>query len=56
METSRAARADLLDPAHLAAPGRGERIARWVVDGCMVGLARFDDRVRSAARQAGTDR
>lgn len=40
METSRATRADLLDPAHLAALGRVEIIARWVVDGFMAGLHR----------------
>ncbi|MDE3128449.1 MAG: DUF58 domain-containing protein [Gemmatimonadota bacterium] len=40
METSRATRADLLDPAHLAALGRVEIIARWVVDGFMTGLHR----------------
>lgn len=40
METARATRADLLDPAHLAALGRVEIIARWVVDGFMTGLHR----------------
>jgi uncharacterized protein (DUF58 family) len=40
METSRATRADLLDPAHLAALGRVEIIARWIVDGFMAGLHR----------------
>ncbi len=40
METARATRADLLDPAHLAALGRVEIIARWVVDGFLTGLHR----------------
>ncbi len=40
MDTARATRADLLDPAHLAALGRVEIIARWVVDGFMTGLHR----------------
>jgi uncharacterized protein (DUF58 family) len=40
MENARATRADLLDPAHLAALGRVEIIARWVVDGFMTGLHR----------------
>jgi uncharacterized protein (DUF58 family) len=40
METARATRADLLDPAHLAALGRVEIIARWIVDGFMTGLHR----------------
>lgn len=40
MDTARATRADLLDPAHLAALGRVEIIARWVVDGFMSGLHR----------------
>ena len=38
MET--ATRADLLDPATLAALGRTEIIARWIVDGFMSGLHR----------------
>src|SRR5918992_1666424 len=33
-------RADLLDPAMLAALGRIELVARWVVDGFMAGLHR----------------
>jgi uncharacterized protein (DUF58 family) len=40
METSRAARADLLDPASLAALGRIEIVARWIVDGFLAGLHR----------------
>ena len=40
METARATRADLFDPASLAALGRIEIIARWVVDGFMSGLHR----------------
>ena len=40
MDTARATRADLLDPAHLAALGRVEIIARWVVDGFIAGLHR----------------
>jgi uncharacterized protein (DUF58 family) len=40
MESSRALRADLLDPASLAALGRIEIIARWIVDGFMAGLHR----------------
>ncbi len=40
MESTRAARADLFDPASLAALGRIEIVARWVVDGFMTGLHR----------------
>lgn len=40
MATVRAPRADLFDPAHLAALGRVEIIARNVVDGFMTGLHR----------------
>ena len=40
MDTAHATRADLLDPAHLAALGHVEIVARWVVDGFMAGLHR----------------
>ncbi|HUX33043.1 MAG TPA: DUF58 domain-containing protein [Gemmatimonadaceae bacterium] len=40
MDTARATRADLLDPAHLATLGHVEIVARWVVDGFMTGLHR----------------
>jgi len=40
MESVRALRADLLDPASLAALGRIEIVARWIVDGFMAGLHR----------------
>ena len=40
METTRPQRADLLDPAMLAALGRIELVARWVVDGFLSGLHR----------------
>jgi uncharacterized protein (DUF58 family) len=40
METTRAARADLFDPATLAALGRIEIVARWIVDGFLAGLHR----------------
>jgi len=40
MESSRAARADLFDPASLAALGHIEIIARWIVDGFITGLHR----------------
>jgi uncharacterized protein (DUF58 family) len=40
METSHAARADLFDPASLAALGRIEIVARWIVDGFLAGLHR----------------
>ena len=40
METSTTARADLVDPAALAALGRIEIVARWVVDGFISGLHR----------------
>lgn len=40
MEAARGQRADLFDPASLAALGRIEIIARWIVDGFMSGLHR----------------
>jgi uncharacterized protein (DUF58 family) len=40
MEIARAARADLFDPASLAALGRIEIVARWIVDGFLAGLHR----------------
>jgi uncharacterized protein (DUF58 family) len=40
MESTRGLRADLFDPASLAALGRIEIVARWVVDGFMAGLHR----------------
>ena len=40
MERTQALRADLLDPASLAALGRIEIVARWIVDGFMSGLHR----------------
>jgi uncharacterized protein (DUF58 family) len=40
MESARASRADLFDPASLAALGHIEIVARWVVDGFMAGLHR----------------
>ncbi len=40
METSRATRADLIDPAQLVALGRMEIVAKWVVDGFLQGLHR----------------
>jgi uncharacterized protein (DUF58 family) len=40
MESSRASRADLIDPAQLASLGRMEIVARWVVDGFLQGLHR----------------
>jgi uncharacterized protein (DUF58 family) len=40
MEITRAARADLFDPASLAALGRIEVVARWIVDGFLAGLHR----------------
>jgi len=40
MESTRALRADLFDPASLAALGRIEIVARWIVDGFMSGLHR----------------
>jgi uncharacterized protein (DUF58 family) len=40
MDLARARRADLLDPATIAALGRIEVIARWVVDGFLTGLHR----------------
>ena len=40
MESTRSRRADLFDPASLAAMGRIEIVARWIVDGFMSGLHR----------------
>jgi uncharacterized protein (DUF58 family) len=40
METVRGPRADLFDPASLAALGRIEIVARWIVDGFLSGLHR----------------
>src|ERR671915_555804 len=40
MESTRASRADLLDPASLAALGHIEIVARWIVDGFITGLHR----------------
>jgi len=40
MDTARATRADLLDPATIAALGRIEVTARWIVDGFLSGLHR----------------
>jgi uncharacterized protein (DUF58 family) len=40
MDTARADRADLFDPASLTALGRMEIVARWIVDGFMAGLHR----------------
>ena len=40
MESARAARADLFDPASLAALGHIELVARWIVDGFISGLHR----------------
>ncbi len=40
MESARSLRADLFDPASLAALGRIEIVARWIVDGFMSGLHR----------------
>src|SRR5688572_9635079 len=40
MESTRAIRADLFDPASLAALGHIEIIARWIVDGFITGLHR----------------
>jgi uncharacterized protein (DUF58 family) len=40
MENNRPARADLFDPASLAALGRIEIVARWIVDGFLAGLHR----------------
>lgn len=40
MESLKSQRADLFDPASLAALGRIEIIARWIVDGFMTGLHR----------------
>src|SRR4029450_12714252 len=40
MESSRAVRADLFDPASLASLGHVEIVARWVVEGFLNGLHR----------------
>src|ERR671923_102427 len=40
MESARATRADLFDPASLAALGRIEIVARWIVEGFIAGLHR----------------
>ncbi|HJR62659.1 MAG TPA: DUF58 domain-containing protein [Gemmatimonadaceae bacterium] len=40
MDNARGQRADLLDPATIAALGRIEIIARWIVDGFLTGLHR----------------
>jgi uncharacterized protein (DUF58 family) len=40
MESTRAIRADLFDPATLASLGRIEIVARWIVDGFIAGLHR----------------
>ncbi len=40
MEVTRASRADLFDPSALAAMGRLEIVARWIVDGFLSGLHR----------------
>ena len=40
MDTARASRADLLDPAALAALGHIDMVARWIVDGFLTGLHR----------------
>lgn len=40
MDTARATRADLIDPATIAALGRIEVTARWIVDGFLSGLHR----------------
>src|ERR671916_1758700 len=40
MESTRAPRADLLDPATIAALGHIELVARWIVDGFLTGLHR----------------
>lgn len=40
MESTRAARADMFDPSGLAALGRIEIVARWIVDGFITGLHR----------------
>ena len=40
METARLTRADLYDPATIAALGRIEVVARWIVDGFLTGLHR----------------
>src|SRR5438132_13358868 len=40
MEVARSQRADLFDPASVAALGRIEIVSRWIVDGFMAGLHR----------------
>ena len=40
VDPTRATRADLFDPAALAALGRIEIVARWIVDGFLTGLHR----------------
>ncbi|HEY0969983.1 MAG TPA: DUF58 domain-containing protein [Gemmatimonadales bacterium] len=40
MDTTRASRADLFDPAALASLGHLELVARWIVDGFLTGLHR----------------
>lgn len=40
MESTRAPRADMLDPTSLSALGRIEIVARWIVDGFITGLHR----------------
>src|SRR5438477_12561038 len=40
MEGGRSQRADLFDPASVAALGRIEIVSRWIVDGFMAGLHR----------------
>ena len=40
MESTRAPRADMLDPSSLSALGRIEIVARWIVDGFITGLHR----------------
>jgi uncharacterized protein (DUF58 family) len=40
MESTRLARADLIDPATIAALGHIELVARWIVDGFLTGLHR----------------
>lgn len=40
MESTRAPRADMFDPSSLAALGRIEIVARWIVDGFITGLHR----------------
>ena len=40
MESTRAPGADMFDPSSLAALGRIEIVARWIVDGFITGLHR----------------